>query len=203
MGCARLCRAARSDAEALRQRVGTLVLENRELRARLGEPTDGQCWGLVLRCTVPACLSTLMQPPETCPGCAVCPAVIHGLVWAEISPNAITTVHSPTPAACLSSFELHKPGSDSQDIVRLAFTAGDADEAPLEGDEAAQAQDAEAEDGGGPLKGRDLLRALSEAAPPSNDPAAGRSEPQSQTASRPENGRGLMPTVAAASAVQI
>ena len=45
-GHARLCRAARSDAEALRQRVGTLTLENRELRARLGEPTDGQCWGV-------------------------------------------------------------------------------------------------------------------------------------------------------------
>lgn len=42
-GCAPLCRAARSDAEALRQRVGRLTLENRELRARLGEPTDGQC----------------------------------------------------------------------------------------------------------------------------------------------------------------
>ena len=44
-GRAGLCRAARSDAEALRQRVGTLTLENRELRARLGEPTDGQCCG--------------------------------------------------------------------------------------------------------------------------------------------------------------
>eukprot|EP00891_Asterochloris_glomerata_P002599 jgi/Astpho2/2599/Aster-x0543 len=88
--------AARSDAEALRQRVGRLTLENRELRARLGEPTDG-----------------------------------------------------------------------------------DADEAPLEGDEAAQAQYAGSEDGGGPLKGRDLLRALSDAAPLSNDPAAGRCKQES------------------------
>ena len=94
-------------------------------------------------------------------------------------------------------------GNDSQHIVRLAFIAGDADEAPLEGDEAAPAQDAASEDGGGLLKGRDLLRALSEAAPQSNDPAAGRSELQSQTASRLETGRGLMPTVAAASAVQL
>ena len=94
------------------------------------------------------------------------------------------------------------PAIETWDIVRLAFIAGDADEAPLEGDEAAQAQYAGSEDGGGPLKGRDLLRALSDAAPLSNDPAAGRCEPQPQTASRPETNKGLMPAGAAASAVQ-
>ena len=45
------------------------------------------------------------------------------------------------------------PAIETWDIVRLAFIAGDADEAPLEGDEAAQAQYAGSEDGGGPLKG--------------------------------------------------